>query len=175
MKKAALFLLALLIILSLQTASMAADTRTQSGKATTVGHFRMFAPDGNDLESGRPLIVFFATSQQPKVDKVLGLVNTYGMYDDFDANIICMAIAGNYAQGKWPQAVKDLAPGLVVTARTEDGVVEAYESIAEASDPYGKPLGDRILAVQFHPETFTQAGNPTFLRIFQDLVRRARP
>ena len=73
------------------------------------------------------------------------------------------------------QAVKALAPGLVVTARTEDGVVEAYESIAEASDPYGKPLGDRILAVQFHPETFTQAGNPTFLRIFQDLVRRARP
>ena len=73
------------------------------------------------------------------------------------------------------QAVKDLAPGLVVTARTEDGVVEAYESIAEASDPYGKPLGDRILAVQFHPETFSQAGDPTFLRIFQDLVRRARP
>lgn len=109
MKKTALFLLVLLLILSLQAASLAADTRTQSGKATTVGHFRMFAPDGNDLESGRPLIVFFATSQQPKVDKVLGLVNKYGMYDDFDANIICMAIAGNYAQGKWPQAVKDLA------------------------------------------------------------------
>ena len=72
------------------------------------------------------------------------------------------------------QAVKALAPGLVVTARTEDGVVEAYESIAEASDPYGKPLGDRILAVQFHPETFSQAGNPTFLKIFQDLIARAR-
>ena len=72
------------------------------------------------------------------------------------------------------QAVKDLAPGLVVTARTGDGVVEAYESIPEASDPYGKPLQDRILAVQFHPEAFAQAGDPTFLKIFQDLVARTR-
>ena len=72
------------------------------------------------------------------------------------------------------QAVKDPAPGLVVTAHTEDGVVEAYESIPSAKDPFGRPFGDRILAVQFHPETFTQAGDTTFLRIFQDLVRRAR-
>ena len=72
------------------------------------------------------------------------------------------------------QAVKDLAPGLVVTARAADGIVEAYESIPEARDPYGKPLEDRILAVQFHPEAFTQAGDPTFLKIFQDLVTRAR-
>lgn len=72
------------------------------------------------------------------------------------------------------QAVKDLAPGLVVTARAEDGVVEAYESIPSAPDPYGKPFGERILAVQFHPESFTQAGDPTFLKIFQDLVRRTK-
>ena len=71
------------------------------------------------------------------------------------------------------QAVKDLAPGLVVTARAADGVVEAYEGIPTALDPYGKPLQDRILAVQFHPEAFTQAGDPTFLKIFQDLVARA--
>lgn len=73
------------------------------------------------------------------------------------------------------QAVKDLAPGLILTARTEDGVVEAYEGIPSANDPYGQPFGNRILAVQFHPEAFAQAGNPTFLRIFQDLVARARP
>ena len=72
------------------------------------------------------------------------------------------------------QAVKDVAPGLVVTARTEDGVVEAYESIPTAPDPYGKPLGDRILATQFHPEAFAQAGDRTFLKIFRDLVTRAR-
>lgn len=72
------------------------------------------------------------------------------------------------------QAVKDLAPGLVITARTEDGVVEAYEGIPDALDLYGKPLKDRILCVQFHPEAFAQAGDPTFLRIFQDLVSRSR-
>jgi gamma-glutamyl-gamma-aminobutyrate hydrolase PuuD len=71
------------------------------------------------------------------------------------------------------QAVKDLAPGLVVTARAEDGVVEAYEGIPTAKDPYGQPFGNRVLAVQFHPEAFAQAGDPTFLKIFQDLVRRA--
>lgn len=71
------------------------------------------------------------------------------------------------------QAVKDLAPGLIITARAEDGVVEAYESIPGAPDPYGKLFGERILAVQFHPEAFTQAGDPVFLKIFQDLVRRA--
>ncbi len=73
------------------------------------------------------------------------------------------------------QAVKDLAPGLVVTAYAEDGVVEAYEGIPTAKDPYSQPFGNRILAVQFHPEAFAQAGDPTFLRIFQDLVRRTRP
>ncbi len=73
------------------------------------------------------------------------------------------------------QAVKDLAPGLVVTAYAEDGVVEAYEGIPSAKDPYSQPFGNRILAVQFHPEAFAQAGDPTFLRIFQDLVRRSSP
>ena len=72
------------------------------------------------------------------------------------------------------QAVKDIAPGLVVTARTEDGVVEAYEGIPAAKDPYGQPFGNRILAVQFHPESFTQAGDPTFLQVFRDLVARAK-
>lgn len=100
------------------------------------------------------------------------------------------------------QAVKDLAPGLVVTARAADGVVEAYESLpgwvyteidnngALQQGPEGRNAsgekqqglsgqdaaeqGSRILAVQFHPEAFTQAGDPVFLRIFQDLVSRAR-
>lgn len=72
------------------------------------------------------------------------------------------------------QAVKDLAPGLQVTACASDGVIEAYESVPDAADPYGRPLKDRILAVQFHPEAFAQAGDPTFLRIFRDLVARAR-
>ena len=87
------------------------------------------------------------------------------------------------------QAVKDLAPGLVVTARATDGIVEAYESLpgwiyVEAGDkgalkqgPSSQDTaeqGSRILAVQFHPEAFTQAGDPTFLKIFQDLIARAQ-
>lgn len=52
------------------------------------------------------------------------------------------------------EAVKDIAPGLRVVARTSDGVIEAYE-------------GKNILATQFHPEIFTKAGDDTFLKIFQ--------
>ena len=80
------------------------------------------------------------------------------------------------------QAVKDLAPGLVITARTSDGVVEAYESLPgwdftegslwSSSILFGQQ-GQLILAVQFHPEAFAQEGNPTFLKFFQDLVDRA--
>ena len=81
------------------------------------------------------------------------------------------------------QAVKDLAPGLVITARASDGVVEAYESVPgwdftdgsiwTSSTRFGQQ-GQLILAVQFHPEAFAQAGDPLFLKIFQDLVSRAR-
>lgn len=81
------------------------------------------------------------------------------------------------------QAVKDLAPGLVITARTSDGIVEAYESLPgwdftdgsiwTSSTRFGQQ-GQLILAVQFHPEAFAQAGDPLFLKIFQDLVSRAR-
>lgn len=72
------------------------------------------------------------------------------------------------------QAVKDIAPGLRVTARSEDGVVEAFESVPGSPDPYGRDLGDRVLAVQFHPESFAQVGDELFLGIFRDLVSRAR-
>ena len=62
------------------------------------------------------------------------------------------------------QAVKEIAPGLKVTARTSDGVVEAYESID----------GDRIMAIQSHPEAFARHGMYPYLYIFEDLVSRAR-
>ena len=60
------------------------------------------------------------------------------------------------------QAVGKVAPGYKVTARASDGVVEAIES----ND--GKSFG-----VQFHPEGFVNAGNRTFLPIFQHLVKLA--
>ena len=60
------------------------------------------------------------------------------------------------------QAVKEPGAGVVVVARSADGVVEAWESKG-------------ILCVQFHPELlYARGGNTTFLPIFQDLVHRAR-
>ncbi|MCR4823975.1 MAG: gamma-glutamyl-gamma-aminobutyrate hydrolase family protein [Bacteroidales bacterium] len=55
------------------------------------------------------------------------------------------------------QAVKDAAPGLTVTARSEDGVVEAYEA-------------PRVWAVQFHPEKMLQEGQERWLPFFVHFV-----
>lgn len=60
------------------------------------------------------------------------------------------------------QAVKDAAPGITVTATTDDGVVEAFEA-----------LQYDIVATQFHPEAFAQYGKEPYIRIFRDLVKRA--
>lgn len=49
------------------------------------------------------------------------------------------------------QAAKDVAPGLVVTARADDGVVEALE----------KPDARFLLAVQWHPENLYETDAPS--------------
>ena len=63
------------------------------------------------------------------------------------------------------QAVKDLAAGLRVTARSPDGVVEALEA------------GDQVVAVQCHPEELIE--NSTWARRllerFVERARRSRP
>jgi len=61
------------------------------------------------------------------------------------------------------QAVKDVAPGFVVTGRTGDGVVEAMEMI-------GNP---RVFSVQFHPEGPTSHGYDDFFPIFLYLIEIA--
>lgn len=61
------------------------------------------------------------------------------------------------------QAVKDTAPGLKVVSRAADGIVEAYEGLPELN----------VIGTQFHPEIFTSAGDPVFVKFFQDLVKRA--
>jgi putative glutamine amidotransferase len=58
------------------------------------------------------------------------------------------------------QAVKDVAPGLSVAARTQDGIIEALEK-----------RDSGILAVQWHPEMMTDRF-PAMLRIFSWLVER---
>ncbi len=61
------------------------------------------------------------------------------------------------------QAVKDVAPGFKVTARSADGIVEAMEKIGTT----------KVFSVQFHPEGFTASNIDTFLGIFQHLVKEA--
>ena len=60
------------------------------------------------------------------------------------------------------QAVKDLAPGFRITARADDGVVEAIE---HTEAPF-------ILGVQWHPESLAE-GDPQMLGLFAALVRAA--
>lgn len=60
------------------------------------------------------------------------------------------------------QAVKDPAPGIKITARSEDGLVEAFEA-------------DRIWAVQFHPEKALAEGDETILPFFKAWIHLTEP
>jgi putative glutamine amidotransferase len=59
------------------------------------------------------------------------------------------------------QAIRDLAPGLSVTARAEDGVIEGVEGSAEQG---------WLLAVQWHPEEFYHSPGAPDQRLFEALV-----
>ena len=61
------------------------------------------------------------------------------------------------------QAVKDVAPGFVVTAQAPDGVIEGLE----------KPEARFAVGVQWHPESLA-ASDPQMLALFQALVQAAR-
>jgi len=60
------------------------------------------------------------------------------------------------------QAVKDAAPGFVVSAVSPDGVIEAIE----------RPASSFCVGVQWHPENFWATGQ--FVGLFQGLVRAAK-
>jgi putative glutamine amidotransferase len=59
------------------------------------------------------------------------------------------------------QAIKDLATGLRVTARSPDGVVEALEA------------GEQVVAVQCHPEELIE-DSTWARRLLERFVERAR-
>ena len=61
------------------------------------------------------------------------------------------------------QAVKDLGKGLIATAWSDDGVIEAMEL----------PNGPYFLGVQWHPEEFVDHG-AIFHSLFQAFVEAAR-
>lgn len=63
------------------------------------------------------------------------------------------------------QAIKDLAPGLIATAWTEDDVIEAAES---------RPGSHWLLAVQWHPEEMCHREDEPDRGLFTALVREAR-
>ena len=60
------------------------------------------------------------------------------------------------------QAVKELAPGFRVNARTKDGIVEGIEKIGESW----------MLGVQWHPE-FMVHKHVQMLKLFQALTEAA--
>ncbi len=62
------------------------------------------------------------------------------------------------------QSIRDLAPGLVVTATAPDGEIEGVE------DPAGAPW---LLAVQWHPEEFHGHDTAPDQGLFQALIREA--
>jgi putative glutamine amidotransferase len=62
------------------------------------------------------------------------------------------------------QAVKDVAPGFVVSAVARDGVVEAIEM---KKNPH-------VLGVQFHPEGPVSEGDDTLLPLFRYLIKACR-
>lgn len=59
------------------------------------------------------------------------------------------------------QAIRRVAPGFAVTARAEDGVIEAVE----------KPGPGFVLGLQFHPESMTEGGSPEATLLFEAFVR----
>lgn len=68
-----------------------------------------------------------------------------------------------YVNSYHHQAVKDVAPGFKVTARSADGVVEAIEMVGS----------DKVWGVQFHPEGLVDGGDSSFLAIFSYLIDKA--
>ena len=59
------------------------------------------------------------------------------------------------------QAVKAPAPGIKVTARADDGIIEAYE------------YGDQVIAFQFHPEGMARK-NDAWLAPFRYFIQKIR-
>ena len=71
-----------------------------------------------------------------------------------------------YVNSYHHQAVKDVAPGFRVVAKSSDGVIEAIEKIGEGSD--------LIISVQWHPEGMVFFNNDTqMLKLFKYLVEKA--
>ena len=77
-----------------------------------------------------------------------------------DSHLASLVGTTSFVNSRHHQAVANPAPGLSVTARAQDGVIEALE-------------GEHFLGVQWHPENLWQA-DPTQFKLFSDLIARAK-
>ena len=66
------------------------------------------------------------------------------------------------ANSRHHQALKDVAPGLIVVGRAPDGIVEAVE--------LRQPEGQWLIGVQWHPEDMT---DPSLFKAFAEAARGA--
>ncbi|MEP7191194.1 MAG: gamma-glutamyl-gamma-aminobutyrate hydrolase family protein, partial [Roseiflexaceae bacterium] len=62
------------------------------------------------------------------------------------------------------QALRDIAPGLLVTGRAPDGVIEAVEAAGPGF----------VVGVQCHPEDLWERADPRWARLFTGFVEAAR-
>lgn len=72
--------------------------------------------------------------------------------------------SGDYVNSFHHQVLKDIAPGLIVTAWSQDGVPEAVELFDNSQS---------IVGLQWHPELNALMNNKQSFAIFKDLVERA--
>ena len=109
MKKTALVLAVIILATTALTTASAIDTRYRSGTITTVKHFSIFEPYTNELANGNPLVIFFASSEQPTMEQVLGFMNKYHLYEDAVINLMCVSFAGTFSLPGWAAVAEELA------------------------------------------------------------------
>jgi putative glutamine amidotransferase len=115
---------------------------------------------GGTLYQDIPSQVPESICHTPKTDKA---VNTHTVRIAAGSRLRrALGRAEIWVNGKHHQAVRDPAPGLVVTARAADGVVEAVEH----------PERRWVVGVQWHPEG-TWREDPFSKRLFRAFVRAA--
>lgn len=106
-------------------------------------------------------------SQHPTVNMIHSIkaANAIHHYVDISEGTLLRKLLGNKAgvNTSHHQALKDIAPGFVVSAVSEDGVIEAFEMI-------DRPC---VMGVQFHPEAFVANGNDSLLPILNHLIKTA--
>ena len=115
---------------------------------------------GGTLYQDIPSQVPESICHTPKTDKA---VNTHTVRIETGSRL--HQIIGKpeiWVNGKHHQAVKDSAPGLVVTARARDGGIEAVE----------QPDKRYVIGVQWHPEG-TWRDDPWSKKLFLSFVRAA--